>query len=462
LKNKKKLVLENIQNLKDINSDILAKTDIDTDEILEVSKSRIGGYSRAIKEAIMDGDTNKLAIALSGLEKQVNQQAFAARILAFKVDDPNLRSNLLKMSNQLSKNIAQNLLSVLKQAMDNKSTKKQTLDLVDSVLSQINNTISEISKSVESQSPEQLIHDNSQKINANIAQIVKNVRDGNVTTLIDKMKSLKDRVEKQVELSGKIKDKASFDQNLQERMQKGIDDLNNNLLSFTQNVVAFKKGDTTVKPEIEKIAKDFIETSSGISNLAFEIKQAKEDHELKLQEQLRQEEERRRLEAIEKEKKLSEIPVGIKEVYIAAQEIEQISTQYEKDDTVVGQILENVGDLGHILRELASLAKIGTPRDIINKAKEIAGLVDIISKFIDDICKECPDKVLCRELKDYGQVTKNFSVQLKILAAVKGGQILDEDPDGIQSLIICSQGLAKNIMEIVKLSQISKLKRAKK
>jgi len=68
---------------------------------------------------------------------------------------------------------------------------------------------------------------------------------------------------------------------------------------------------------------------------------------------------------------------------------------------------------------------------------------------------------LCRELRDYGQVTKNFAVQLKILAAVKGGQILEEDPDGIQSLIICSQGVSKNLMEIVKLSQISKLKRKK-
>jgi len=163
-----------------------------------------------------------------------------------------------------------------------------------------------------------------------------------------------------------------------------------------------------------------------------------------------------------KEKELAEaIPIGIKEVYIAGQEIEQISNQYEKDDSAFGQLVEKSGDLGHILSELASLAKIGTPKDIIQKSKEIAGLVNSISKFIDDICKECPDKVLCRELKDYGQVTKNFSVQLKILAAVKGSQILEDDPDGIQSLIICSQGLSKNIMEIIKLAQISKLKRPK-
>jgi len=230
--------------------------------------------------------------------------------------------------------------------------------------------------------------------------------------------------------------------------------------SFTQNVVSFAKGDTSVKPEVEKIAKEFIEVSTGLSNLTSEIKQAKEDHEIKIQEQLKMEEERKRLEAIEREKELTDIK--IKEVFMAAKEIEDVSNQYEKDDTVVGHILEISGDLGHILREIAGLEKNNsTPRDFINKAKEIAGLINSISKFIDDICNECPDKVLCRELKDYGQVAKNFSVQLKICAAVKGGQILEDDPDGIQSLVICSQGLAKNVMEIIKLSQISKLKKKK-
>jgi len=173
-------------------------------------------------------------------------------------------------------------------------------------------------------------------------------------------------------------------------------------------------------------------------------------------------EEKKKIEAKEQEKLLQEaIPIGIKEVYLAGKSIEEESKKYKIDDTAEGHLLEKTTGIGLLLSELASLAKIGTPKDIINKSKDVANLVNSIASFIADICKTCPDPILCRELKDYGQVTKNFSVQLKILAAVKSSQILEDDPDGVQSLIICSQGLAKNVTEIVKLSQIAKLKREK-
>lgn len=61
-------------------------------------------------------------------------------------------------------------------------------------------------------------------------------------------------------------------------------------------------------------------------------------------------------------------------------------------------------------------------------------------------------------MRDDGHVTLNFSTQLKIICGVKANLILEDDPDAANSLVTCSRGLCKTVGEIVKLSQIAKLK----
>jgi len=246
-------------------------------------------------------------------------------------------------------------------------------------------------------------------------------------------------------------------------MKVGLDNLSDILVNFSQSVVNIVKGDEKEKPVLEQKASIFIDASNKIPTIAQEIQEAKIEYDHRIQEELRIEEERKKLEKIEKEKMLAQaIPIGIKEVFLAAKEIESESQKYVQDDTSAGRVVEKATGIGLILQELASLAKIGNPRDIINKTKEIAALVDSISSFINEICATCPDQALNRELKDFGQVTKNFAIQMKILAAVKASRILEDDQEGINSLIICSQGLAKNVNEIMKLSHIAKLKTQKR
>jgi len=63
-----------------------------------------------------------------------------------------------------------------------------------------------------------------------------------------------------------------------------------------------------------------------------------------------------------------------------------------------------------------------------------------------------------QELRDAAAVAKNFAVQLKILCAVKAGTSQD-DPTAKKSLVICAQGLSKNVINTVHVSQVAKLKK---
>jgi len=85
-------------------------------------------------------------------------------------------------------------------------------------------------------------------------------------------------------------------------------------------------------------------------------------------------------------------------------------------------------------------------------------MVQKINTMIEEACAGCRDPHLCQEMRDAGFVTKNMAVQLKIICGVKANMIIELDPDSTQSLITCCKGMCGSVGEVVKLSQIAKLK----
>lgn len=132
--------------------------------------------------------------------------------------------------------------------------------------------------------------------------------------------------------------------------------------------------------------------------------------------------------------------------------------KFKVDNSAAGSLLELANRLGVLFQQLASLAKTGTKKDIIMKAREIADIVKTIMKHVEDAASKCRDTSLNQEMRDNGNVTLNFATQLKIICSVKANLILEDDHDAANSLITCSRGICKTVGELVKLSQISKLK----
>jgi len=154
------------------------------------------------------------------------------------------------------------------------------------------------------------------------------------------------------------------------------------------------------------------------------------------------------------------LPKGpvIQEIVEAVVAMQEITDKYTIDKTAAGSLLELANKLAIAFQQLASLGKTGTKKDLIMKAREIAEIIKNIMKFIEEACATCRDPILCQEMRDCGHVTLNFGTQLKIICSVKANLILEHDPDAAGALISNSRDLCKSVAEIVKLSQIAKLK----
>jgi len=176
---------------------------------------------------------------------------------------------------------------------------------------------------------------------------------------------------------------------------------------------------------------------------------------------MQEEAEQRKLDAEARKRELvatlPQTPV-IEEIWLAASEVQQITGALVEDQTAAGSLVALANELARMMQELSALSKTGTKQDIIAHGRKIADMVTKIMNMIDKACDGCRDPILCQEMKDAGHVSKNFAVQLKIICGVKGNMILEDDPDAAQSLITCCKGMCTSVGDVVKLSQIAKLK----
>jgi hypothetical protein len=237
-------------------------------------------------------------------------------------------------------------------------------------------------------------------------------------------------------------------------------------LEDTANKVAKTPTDKGAIQGMKKAQNDFKEQAELTAKLAQDIKKGKVDAEARAKEAARLAEEKRRREEEERERerqrRLAEanIPKGpvVAEIVEAVVAMQEITDQYTMDSSAAGSLLELANKLAIAFQQLASLAKTGTKKDLIMKAREIADIIKNIMKHIEEAAIRCRDPILCQEMRDYGHTTLNFGTQLKIICGVKANLILEDDPDAAGALIACSRDLCKSVGQIVKLSQIAKLK----
>jgi len=210
---------------------------------------------------------------------------------------------------------------------------------------------------------------------------------------------------------------------------------------------------------------DLQKQSTLLAQYSQDIKQAKAQHEefvLKEAERIKNEQEKERLEAEARRTRIAQAMAKpllvVEEIWEAAASVQMATADLAEDDSVAGDLVSLAKKLANMMQELSSLSKTGTKQQIVELGKKIADMVNKLQQLIEEASSGCRDPILCQEMKDSGFVAKNFSVQLKIISGVKANMILESDPDAATALITCCRGMCGAVADVVKLSQIAKLK----
>eukprot|EP01123_Difflugia_compressa_P000140 TRINITY_DN10246_c0_g1_i1.p1 TRINITY_DN10246_c0_g1~~TRINITY_DN10246_c0_g1_i1.p1 ORF type:complete len:806 (-),score=183.10 TRINITY_DN10246_c0_g1_i1:190-2361(-) len=437
------------------------------DDELEGLQGKMGVNAKKLQEAMAIKDMKAVAAAICELKKDVKGMNYLATLMSGDLDDPDLQKSLLDMSSRLAGKL-DGLLDASKSALKN-AKKPDSMKEFNDILSDFESTVSKLVNVTDSASPEDQMSSNAVaivKLEKKYArEIEQNNKQSNVT-----LTNLQKRVEKQKQLGQVVAKRCDFDPKLAEKVIHDtlqLDDLLLNVQNCAKEVKN-KPGDKNALAELKKCDAKFCEHTTQTGSLAQNVKKAKKEAEERAKEEARIAEEKARLEEEEEKKKAAvaaaaaaqAVPVGIKEVWIDAQKLVTLisETKLLSNTTPVGNLMGIADKLARSMQDLAGLSRNGTKNEIISSARVIAGMVDEIFKFVNEVSLNCRDPILNREMKDMSHVAKNFSVQLKILCGVKAGLLLDEDKDTTQSLVICAKGLCRAVGDVCNRAQIANLK----
>jgi ribosomal protein S21 len=443
----KKKLLDALEKLKKANDALIHTATDAPDEELQNLASKIAQDMERLKDAIDKGDVKSAAAALSDLKDDVRRQVYLARLLAEGIDDPELRNRLIKACMALDNDLLEKLLPALRTAMENPKDKlamKQLDDLL-KVITDNSNLILTLAKEM---SPEDAMVQNTKVMNKTADRAKQSVFNGNATETADALRKLKDQLLKHRHLAEQVAERA-HDQKQAEELKKAVTDLEE---LFPKIVLAAKDslnkpGDTSLQAKVAANVEAFQKLSTQTGQWAASIKKDRLAWE-----------ESERLRRLKEEEELKHKDEVYQAGYQVEKRVNEIKFDIGEEGTPAQMLAKAATEIAKAMKLLSDIAKTGTKKDLIINARQIANFVAEVSKWANKCADECRDPILVQELRDAAKVATNYSVQLKIICAVKAGSPA-EDPTAKKSLILSAQGLAKSVIECVNISQIAKLKK---
>eukprot|EP01125_Pyxidicula_operculata_P010987 TRINITY_DN3600_c5_g1_i1.p1 TRINITY_DN3600_c5_g1~~TRINITY_DN3600_c5_g1_i1.p1 ORF type:complete len:1052 (+),score=276.63 TRINITY_DN3600_c5_g1_i1:212-3157(+) len=453
-KNKKKFLEQVDKTISSTNSLVSVALE-SPEEQMEVLQGKLIHDMRHLKESASRKDLAELAHSIADTRRDAKDFIYLANLVASDLDDKDLQKALFVASENLTVQL-NSLADLSKEAVKTNDTKK-----LDQTVLDIENSITNLLDLAGNAGPADKMVKNAEVMSKLSTKLAKEIKEQNWAGAESKLKDEKKKVKKQIQLAKTVSQMCDFSPELSQEILSETSKLQDLVIQLEEQTLLFKDHPAEIKYSnaVQNTAKAFSEQALITGELAKRAKQEKVEAEERKKEELRLAEERRKAEAAERELEMSRaIPVGIKEIWAAAQEVQNITVNLEIDDSPVGKLIQLADRLAKAMQQLAALSRTGTKKEIIDCARTVASLVSEIEVHIQGVTNNCRDPHLNRELTNSGQVAKNFSVQLKIICGVKAGLILDEDQETAQSLIVCAKGLCKSVGEVVKLGQISKLK----
>jgi len=119
-------------------------------------------------------------------------------------------------------------------------------------------------------------------------------------------------------------------------------------------------------------------------------------------------------------------------------------------------LLDIANSIAMEMEVLSLAARNKSKKDMIASARKIASMISKIQEFSNEIARKCTDPRLRQELLAICRVPSNFSVQLKIISAVK--DTTGDDPSAELQLVTCATGLANSVIQTVKAAESASIK----
>jgi len=171
--------------------------------------------------------------------------------------------------------------------------------------------------------------------------------------------------------------------------------------------------------------------------------------------------ERRRKEKEERERLEEERRERLKkqedEVAAAAAKLKERTEKLKVDNTVEGKLYGLAKGIAATMEKLSAAAASGDKKGMIEAARELYVLAQQHVEQAKVAAAKCTDPILKEQIITSAQAAKNWSVQLKIIAAVKAAS--DEDSGSAkQQLVKCAKGLAKSITLTVNSVEIAAIR----
>jgi len=178
----------------------------------------------------------------------------------------------------------------------------------------------------------------------------------------------------------------------------------------------------------------------------------KSERERVEKERVRQEREREEQERIAREKAKQD------EVAAAAQKVADSLKDLKVDNTVWGKLYGTAKGIAALMEQLSRAANANDKRGMIEAARELAVLSGTYVQQAKESAAKCTDPKLRDQILIHSQAAKNWSIQLKVITAVKAASE-DEDASSARlQLVKCAKGLAKSTVSTVESVRIAAIR----
>lgn len=375
------------------------------------------------------------------------KQLFLAKMIAGQQEDRSIANSLLKACNDFAgefKNKLLPCLNALTKNLSDQHLQAQFSQIIDSLNKKSDHLFQLSSKA----GVDYKLSRNARHMGTLADQTLLFAAQGNRVQTVATLRELADKLRLQKALEQSLASQCK-DPPLAKPLLDAIDKLERDykqVVLDTKTLLA-NPNDTAARAKL-KVSVDQFKTSSLLTAKLANVLKAKIDANEK-------ESARRTLEA-ERKRRLEE--QNRNAIYRAAKKLEDVTFNLIENDTPVGMLVKCGNMIAQAIVKLSKIAETGSKRDMILASRNIAQFVNEVVKWARLCASQCKDKHLARELIDASRIAKNFAIQLKILAAVKASQG-PNDKTAMKLLETCARGLCNAVIDMVKVSQVAKLKK---
>eukprot|EP01132_Coremiostelium_polycephalum_P009270 gene9270-11362_t len=428
----------------------IGNTTNDTNQLLENVIYKASHDVNQLSTAIQSGDQNSIGKAVNSLEDTEKRLNLVSSLVA-ESKDPKLKESMQKLQTSIPA-----LLSTGRSILTNpKDTQAQK-----SVQSQSQRAIEDLSAVLahSNSAPEEKIISNSTAVNREVEGLVSSSKSGNAQSIQSYADTTHQKISEQSILARALAAQTSNPTRKQELLSQAqaleqtlpqLKEASNKLSQNPQDKASAQKLETissAVKAANQKLVSEAINEKMEKEKRVVEEKIRKD----------REEAERLQKEKEEREKAHQD------EVMAAAQKIQERTKDLVKDDTTSeGKLYSTAQDIAGLMKNLSIAATTNDKKGMIQCSKQLSEQVNVYLSQAKETAAKCTDPKLKEQIITAAQAARNFTVQLKIIAAVKAASEDDDVSSNKQQLVKCAKGLAKAVVQTINSVEVGSI-RAKK